>query len=355
MALKPRVVYLGTATQNHQNNTPDTSSGLVSQLQLWGYSVILASNRPTAIARLLHMIWVVLTKVDHNTRVIIDTYSTANFYGVVGLSWLIRLKGARYIPILHGGNLPRRLNSTHPITRGYFKKATALVAPSEYLAEVARGQNWPVHVISNGVNINDYAKLALDPITPPESITPVKSTKPVLLWVRAFDRIYRPELALNILKTLIQKYPEAELFMVGPDKDGSLTSCQEFAKKHNLKVHFTGKLPKKQWIQLAGKASIFLNTSAIDNAPVSVVEAMALGLPVVSSAVGGLKYLIENEHSGFLISEGQESDMATQYVAIIDRIFEGQYDLEAITDRARKKAELHDWSQVKPLWEDLFN
>ncbi len=47
--------------------------------------------------------------------------------------------------------------------------------------------------------------------------------------------------------------------------------------------------------------------------------------------------------------------MAIQYAAIIDRILQGQFDLEAITHAARQKAELHDWSQVKPLWEDLLN
>ena len=348
MGLKPHVVYLGTATQNHQNNTPDTSSGLVSQLQLWGYSVILASSYQFAFTRLLHMIWVVLTRVNRHTQVLIDTYSTKNFYGALFLSWLIRFKSGQYLPILHGGNLPKRLNSKSKLSRRYFQKAKALVAPSDYLAEVARAQNWPVYVIPNGLSLNDYPKSAPEPVTPP------MSAKPVLLWVRAFDRIYRPQLALNIFKALIQKYPEAELFMVGPDKDGSLTSCQEFAKNHNLKVHFTGKLPKKEWTQLASKASIFLNTSAIDNAPVSVVEAMALGLPVVSSAVGGLKYLIENEQTGFLIPEANEALMTADFVTAIEQLLMQQYDLEGITRAARKKAELHDWSQVKPLWEDLL-
>ena len=58
MAIKPRVVYLGTATQNHQNNTPDTSSGLISRLQLWGYPVFFASSYQTGFTRLFHMIWV---------------------------------------------------------------------------------------------------------------------------------------------------------------------------------------------------------------------------------------------------------------------------------------------------------
>jgi len=342
MALKPRVVYLGTATQSHQNNTPDTSSGLVSQLQLWGYSVILASSYQSALTRLIDMIWVVLTRVNRHTLVLIDTYSTSNFYGAILLSWLIRLKRAPYIPILHGGRLPKRMNSANRLIQQYFVNAKALVAPSEYLAEVARAQNWPVQVIPNGLNLSDYPRVAPKPL------------KPVLLWVRAFDHIYRPMLALNVLKTLKQNHPEAELYMVGPDKDGSLNPCKEFAKSHQLKVHFTGKLSKKQWTQLASTASIFLNTSAIDNAPVSIVEAMALGLPVVSSAVGGLPFLIEHTRSGFLIPEAQEVKMATQFAATIEELIQGNCDLGSITDLARSKADLHDWFKVRPLWKALI-
>ena len=345
MAIKPRVVYLGTATQNHQNNTPDTSSGLVSRLQLWGYPVFFASSYQTGFTRLFHMIWVVLAQVNRHSIVLIDTYSTKNFYGTVLLSWLIRLKRAPYIPILHGGNLPQRMNSASRLIQQYFIKAKALIAPSEYLAEVARAQNWPVQVIPNGLNLTDYPKSAPNPLTP---------IKPVLLWVRAFDHIYRPMLALKTLKILKQNHPEAELYMVGPDKDGSLAACKEFAKRHHLKVHFTGKLSKKQWTQRAAKASVFLNTSAIDNAPVSVVEAMALGLPVVSSTVGGLPYLIEHKRSGFLIPETEEALMATQFATTIADLLQGHYDLGFITDLARSKAALHDWSKVRLLWDALL-
>ena len=77
-------------------------------------------------------------------------------------------------------------------------------------------------------------------------------------------------------------------------KDGSMEACKEYAAEEKLPVKFTGKLEKNEWIKISADAGIFINTSNIDNTPVSLMEAMALGLPVVSTNVGGIPYLIED-------------------------------------------------------------
>jgi len=78
--------------------------------------------------------------------------------------------------------------------------------------------------------------------------------------------------------------------MVGPDKDSSLGEAKDLAKQLGVaeSVTFTGVLPKAQWHQLSEKFDIFINTTNIDNMPVSIIEAMALGLPIVSTNAGGL-------------------------------------------------------------------
>ncbi len=64
--------------------------------------------------------------------------------------------------------------------------------------------------------------------------------KPNLLWVRSFAEIYNPLMAIKVLEKLLQKYPEATLTMVGPDKDGSLALCEEYARKHQSPCTFYG-------------------------------------------------------------------------------------------------------------------
>ena len=116
------------------------------------------------------------------------------------------------------------------------------------------------------------------------------------MWLRSFHEIYNPKMAIEVLKILNDYYNDVKLTMVGPDKDGSLKKCLRLSKKYKLnqKVEFLGYLRKMEWIKIARDHDIFINTSTIDNMPVSILEMMALGLPIISTNVGGIPFILEN-------------------------------------------------------------
>ena len=101
-------------------------------------------------------------------------------------------------------------------------------------------------------------------------------------------------LAIKTLETVLKKYPDAQLTMIGPDKDLSYEKCQAYKDHKQLPVTFTGRLSKKEWTSLAKDFDIFLNTTNIDNTPLSVLEAMASSLVTISTKVGGIKYLLND-------------------------------------------------------------
>lgn len=176
--------------------------------------------------------------------------------------------------------------------------------------------------------------------------------RPRLLWVRAFDAIYNPQMAIRVLQRLTSHYPNARLCMVGPDKDGSMEACKKLATKLDLaeRVRFTGLLPKAEWIALSAEYDIFLNTTTVDNTPVSVIEAMALGLPVVSTNVGGIPYLINDGKEGMLVERGDVDGMCNALIEII-----GQRALAAQLSRSgRKKAESCEIVKVGLQWKQLI-
>lgn len=395
----PSIVYLGSATKGHKNNTPDTSAPLIELWQQLGYKVHFASNFRKSTIRFMHQLWTLVTKARHNPIVVIDTYSTRSFYGAMLLAVCCRLLGLIYMSIMHGGLLPKRLTSNARYIRTYFAKASLLVAPSAYLACYAEQQGWPVAIIPNGLNLADYPftsrmttratseielenksslwpetqpqtrldnELATTPDTDPMSggEKPLTSSQkkqqiinPKILWLRAFDTIYRPELALEIFKLIQEQYPQAELYMVGPDKGGRMAACKNYAAQNHLKVHFPGKLSKREWKDIAQDCSIFLNTSSIDNAPVSVSEAMALGLVVVSANVGGMADLLDHGKAGFLIDEpiATEDSRATQshvlaFSTVIIDLLEGRINAASQIHRARTLAEQQDWGTIQDLW-----
>ena len=70
---------------------------------------------------------------------------------------------------------------------------------------------------------------------------------PKLLWVRSFHKVYNPEMAIYVTHELNKIYPNVELCMVGPDKDGMLEKCKRLCNRLNIgkNVAFTGILKKK--------------------------------------------------------------------------------------------------------------
>jgi glycosyltransferase involved in cell wall biosynthesis len=272
--------------------------------------------------------------------VLIDTYSTWAFYFAYAGGMLCRLFKLRYVPILHGGNLPHRLEHSPLLCRRLFGNSYTNVVVSEYLRWHLQVKSFRNELIPNGIDIECYPFFLREVL------------KPRLLWVRAFEKTYAPDMALHTLSKLLQKYPEATLTMVGPEKDGSLEACKLLANKMGIsdKVVFTGKLERADWISLAKEHDIFINTAKFDNTPVSVVEAMALGLPVVSTDAGGIPFLIENGVDGILSGVGDASAMALA----IETLLQSGELVGKICLAARKKAEQYAWDNTRPKWNLLL-
>ncbi|TDI81691.1 MAG: glycosyltransferase family 1 protein, partial [Bacteroidetes bacterium] len=138
--------------------------------------------------------------------------------------------------------------------------------------------------------------------------------------------------------------------MIGPEKDGSLKKCKAYATERQLPVIFTGMLSKEAWRKRSRDYDIFINTTNFDNMPVSVMEAMALGLPVISTNVGGVPYLITDHQDGLLVLP----DHRDQFVNAIHKLCTNNDLARSLSKNARKKAEGFDWQNVKQHWLTLL-
>src|SRR5690606_40885804 len=114
---------------------PTGITALSSDLRREGYQVITASSRKGKLPRLTEMLWTVWKHGKWAEVVLIDTYSTWNFWYAWSVARLCGWLGLRYIPILHGGDLPGRLQRSPGPSRQLFGGAYVNVAPSEYLVE----------------------------------------------------------------------------------------------------------------------------------------------------------------------------------------------------------------------------
>jgi len=116
------------------------------------------------------------------------------------------------------------------------------------------------------------------------------------------------------------------------------------------RIQFLGQVPKGAVGQNLSLGDIFLNTTNVDNTPVSVVEAMACGLCVVSTNVGGMPDLVRDGEEGLLVPPNDPEAMA----AAVARLLHEPGLAGRLSARGRESAERMDWSIVLPKWEALF-
>lgn len=328
------LLYIGNKLSVH-GYTQTTIETLGPLFESEGYKVYYASSKKNKAVRFLDMLVKTFQFRSKISYVIIDTYSTSNFWYAFAVCQLCRILKLQYIPILHGGNLPGRLKKNPRICRMIFNNAYKNVSPSNYLMHHFKDANIKKLVyIPNSIEIENY------PFKVRENIGPK------LFWVRSFAKIYNPKMAVDVFNSIKRIFPDAKLCMVGPEKDGSLEEAKKYASNLKLNVYFPGKLSKKEWIKLSEEYDLFLNTTHFDNMPVSVVEAMALGMPVISTNVGGIPFLLEDKITGVLVNDNDEKKMFEE----IKNLTENSHFAKSVTHNARELAEKFDWETVKIAW-----
>lgn len=314
---------------------------LALRLSASGWSVLTTSNKLARFPRLWDMVRTVWVQRNYYKVAQVDVYSGLAFIWAEVVCWTLRRAGKPYLLILRGGNLPAFAQSWPMRMRRLLRSAAVVAVPSDYLLEELRAYRNDLLPLPNPLDLRVYDFILR------------KRVQPKLIWLRAFDSIYNPSLAPRVLAQLKDDYPDIHLIMVGPDKgDGSLQRMMREAAELSVSERITlpGRVEKSEISTWMNKGDIFLNTTNIDNTPVSVLEAMACGLCVVSTNVGGISYLLDHEMDSLLVPADQPAAMA----AAVRRIL-AQPDLALkLSKNARTKAETFDWSMILPEWESLL-
>lgn len=333
-----KILYIGNQLSKHGFNKTSIET-LGEFLKIEGFEMYFTSSKKNQFLRFFEMVVSTLINVRKVDYILIDTYSTSSFWYAFFCSQIARLFKKKYIPILRGGDLPNRLLKNPNLCRAVFKNAYKNVAPSNYLlSEFEKCGFDNVIYIPNTIEIKNY------------SFKKRAFLEPKLLWVRAFASIYNPKMAIDVLELLQKKYPKASLTMVGPDKDGSLQSAKRYAQLKKVDVSFTGQLSKDEWWKLSENHSIFINTTNFDNTPVSVMEAMALGLPVVTTNVGGIPYLLSDEQNALLVRPNDVDAMVYK----IEVLMHDENLAAKLSQNGREEAMKWDWNVVKEQWGNLL-
>jgi glycosyltransferase involved in cell wall biosynthesis len=238
----------------------------------------------------------------------VDIFSGAAFQWAEIVTRMLMRHGTPMVLTLHGGGLPAFARKHSKRVTRVMQRAAHITAPSPYLQQGLDFLGIPIDVLPNPVDLGAL------------QFRHRVSIAPTLVWLRAMHAIYNPLMAVDVLARVRIYHPNASLMMVGPDKgDGSLTACKNKAENLGIgeAVTFVGAVPKSDVPAWLDKGDIFINTTTVDNTPVSVLEALAQGCCVVSTNVGGMPYLLENGSTGLLVPSNDVTAMSDAILGLL--------------------------------------
>jgi glycosyltransferase involved in cell wall biosynthesis len=336
---KPRLCVIGPLLGCNPGRVPSQGEILAAHWAAAGYSVTATSGEANRYVRLIDIVRTLVRSRRRIDTVLLQVYARRSFVVEDIASALARRFGHRIVMHLRGGTLPTFMARFPRWTHRVLSRADAIVAPSPFLTRVAAQHGWAASTIPNLINLSAYSFRRRGPVSPR------------LFWMRTFGSIYNPVMALRVLQRVRAVLPEATLTMGGQD-NGLETSLRREAVRMRLAdaVRFVGFLNREGKRREGEAADIFINTNRIDNTPVAVIEACAMGLPVVATDVGGIRDLLTDGVSGLLVPDDDDQGMAQAILRLV-----GDPQLaERLSTNGRKLAAASSWEQVRVRWEQLF-
>lgn len=333
------ICFIAPLMRHHPGGVTTQGEILYDLFRADSEGFVAASDKRNRYLRLLDMARFLVVHRRRIRIVVLSVYSGPSFLLADIISSLSRVLGLRIVLHLHGGGLPELFVDRPAWARRVLRRGDFIVAPSMFLSRATRALGFECRVIPNVICLDDY------PFRERSTI------KPRLFWMRSFHPIWNPEMAVKVLAQLREREIPASLVMAGGNK-GSLSSVRQLASELRIEdsVLFPGFLNAADKAREGDAADIFLNTNRVDNMPVAVLEACAMGLPVVSTNVGGIPDLLTNEETGLLVPSDDISAMS----GAVSRLLSDPKLTLRISRQGRKLAEQSAWPAVRELWQTLF-
>jgi glycosyltransferase involved in cell wall biosynthesis len=250
----------------------------------------------------------------------------------------------RGLPVVvhyHGGLAQSFLAKSAARVVPTLQRASAVVVPSTYLQKVFAEHGVESQVIPNGVN-QDVFRLGPERLPDRQHVSVVVT--------RNLETVYGIDVAVRAAAQLRKEFPNLVMSIAGagPQRDALAKLTAELHLENVIR--FTGRLDVAQIAALYAQADVALNPSRADNAPTALLEAAACGVPIVSTNVGGVPYLVEHERTALLVPPDAPELMA----AAVTRVLRDAALRRTLRENAAALADSCSWPAVTRQWLTLY-
>jgi N-acetyl-alpha-D-glucosaminyl L-malate synthase BshA len=253
------------------------------------------------------------------------------------------------ITTLHGTDitLVGRDKTYAPVVAFSINQSDAITAVSQNL----RDETFRYFKIEKEIeviyNFVDVARFSRKPIDAFRKVIAPKGER-ILLHASNFRKIKRVQDVVKIFEKVLHKVPAKLLFVGdGPERNTAEDLARELGVCDH--VRFVGK--QEQMEDILAIADLFLLTSEYESFGLAALEAMASGVPVVSTNAGGLKEINIEGKTGFTSDVGDVESMSHQALQILV----SDATLKEFKKHAAEHAKKYDISIIVPAYEKLYN
>lgn len=241
-----------------------------------------------------------------------------------------KVTGKHVIIHYHGGAAGAFLKRWFWLARLALESADMIVVPSGFLAAVFMRHRLRTHEVPNILPVDSLLFRERSPL------------RPHVIMARHLEPDYNIACGLRAFSILRQSYPDAMLTIAGDgSEEAMLTSlCRDLGISDS--VNFTGNVENTKMKMLYDRADIYLNSSRVDNQPVSILEAFACGLPVVSTAVGGIPYMARHGEDALLAPDNDHAQLAAHIISLLQ---DGALSTRLV-HQARQRVQEHSWGPI---------
>lgn len=249
---------------------------------------------------------------------------------------LARVMGRPVILNYRDGRAERHLRGLH--VQWILRRATRLAFPSGFLRDLFRDFGFDGTVVYNTVDEERFRFRERVPL------------RPVLISSRLLEELYAVENTLRAFAELREMYPEARLLVAGTgDREAALRALVRDEKIEG--VEFLGGLSHAEVARAFDSADIFVNSSREDNMPHSIIEAYSSGLPVVTTGVGGIPYIVEHGRTALVVPTDDPAAMAGAARSLLE---DSDLSRRLVREGQAECRQRYGWTAASSGWRRLY-
>lgn len=252
--------------------------------------------------------------------------------GIVGY-----IHNKKTILTYHGGDADQFFSRKIKLVHKTLSKFDKVIVLSGFLKNIFDKYNLPCVVIPNIAEFDSNLYKAKVNI------------QPKFISVRHLRELYNIQCILRAFRLVKKQLPQATLTILGDGNQKEL--LQNWVSEHHIKdVDFVGAVPHDKMKDFLQQNDIFLSAPKADNMPMSILEAYNTGVLVISSNVGGVPYILNDNETGLLFESDDAEELSAKMIQAVEN---EQYTIEMIQN-AYQSLDMYKWENIKDKLLEIY-